>query len=169
MFDQFAEFVDEPTRQNFMALRRMLIKHESYRPYSNPLAPLQQAADSEDWEGLLQAVPSAMPGMLLSARLHMLASIAHEKLGHEEDAMMEKMLYQRCLEGIRLTGQGTEEQPWLVLRVSDEYDVLFATGRTLERQSLVSSGERKLDHLVCTDGSEVWFDVTDMLMRGIGD
>ena len=169
MFDMFSEFVDSPTRQTYLALRRALIKHSSYQPYANRLTPLQEKIDAGAWAEMLAIMPTVMPEYLLSPRLHMLASMAHEKLGNEEGAEMERFLWERCIEGIRLTGNGTADQPYLVMRISDEYDLLMAMGTSLKRQELITHNERVCDHMECTDGTSVWFDVTDMQQRGFGD
>jgi len=47
-----------------------------------------------------------------------------------------------------------------VSRTSDEYDVLAHLEKRMQQQALVIQDGRHFDRLECSDGSEVWFDVT---------
>ena len=46
-------------------------------------------------------------------------------------------------------------------RISDEYDLLRRLRKASQRQGLLGKDNRRFDVLHCTDGSEVWFDVTE--------
>lgn len=50
-----------------------------------------------------------------------------------------------------------------MLRTSDECDVLSAQGKRFASQQLVHEGGKSYDRMVCADGSELWFDVTEMM------
>ena len=65
-----------------------------------------------------------------------------------------------ALRSIRSTGDGSEQHPWSVLRINDEYDLLRALDKVRDRQDLVETGGRRLDRLTCTDGTVAYFDVT---------
>ena len=66
-----------------------------------------------------------------------------------------------CCEGILATGDGTKEKPYLVTRTSDEYDILQYLDKQFGGQALVSDGDRNFDVMTCSDGTELWFDITD--------
>lgn len=76
---------------------------------------------------------------------------------------MEYQIGQICIDCILSTGDGSKDQPYLVLRTSDEYDVLEHLDKKVKQQSLTGNGEKRFDVLECEDGSEYWFDVTDAL------
>jgi hypothetical protein len=60
------------------------------------------------------------------------------------------------------TGDGTVDRPYLVTYVSDESDLLMATGRRGRQQRLVEGDVGCYDVVTCDDGQEVWFDVSDV-------
>lgn len=62
-----------------------------------------------------------------------------------------------ALVSLRSTGDGTELSPWVVLRVSDEYDLLRAAGRRSVGQRLVDVAGVPCDRHELDDGSTVWF------------
>ena len=69
------------------------------------------------------------------------------------------------LQGLLTTGDGTRGNPYVVCHAADEHDVVAALGHEAAGQSLVEHEGRLCDVLVCSDGREVWFDVTDLLVR----
>jgi hypothetical protein len=60
------------------------------------------------------------------------------------------------------TGNGSPDSPYLVTRISDEYDLLRRLNKVCRQQGLREKDGRRFDVLQCPDGSEVWFDVTEM-------
>ena len=105
----------------------------------------------------------AQPNLLLSPLAHLLLSAALKEEGNEKAADLERFICFRCVDGIGLTGDGTRARPYLVLRTSDEYDMLNAQGKQFASQHLVHEGGKSYDRMVCADDSELWFDVTDMM------
>jgi hypothetical protein len=161
MSDAILDFLAKPNPKSFMAAREYVLKHPTYRPYSDELEELDVMIDAEDYEAVLKLAPAALPNLMLSPRLHLMLAYTHRRLGDERKADMESAIARACIEGILMTGRGTREEPWLVLRASDEYDVLMFIDRRMEEQELVHDGNRALDRLVCADGKESWFDITD--------
>jgi hypothetical protein len=53
------------------------------------------------------------------------------------------------------------------MRISDEWDVLSALRKQAGPQFLMMGGSPVLDLLRCSDGSEVYFDITQMYGRGM--
>ncbi len=87
--------------------------------------------------------------------------MAYEKLGKQEEAEMEAAIYRRCIEGILSTGDGSREHPYVITRVSDEYDILFVLEREMESQALCEINNRHCDVIALADGEEMVFDITD--------
>lgn len=110
----------------------------------------------------LEALQRLMPGALLSPAAHAALAHALARTGRPDAAARERRLAEASLAGILATGDGSRERPWSVLRVSDEYDVLRSLRRRSVEQSVERDGRRHLDHHVCDDGSDVWFDVTEL-------
>lgn len=103
----------------------------------------------------------AMANYLLSPGAHLLLGDIYEKLGDEESARRERTIAIRCVKAILASGDGTADRPYLVTRVSDEYDVLAYLKKPMERQSLQQRGGRACDVMCCKDGSEIWFDISE--------
>jgi hypothetical protein len=80
--------------------------------------------DDEAWIEALCAIEAFMPNWFLDPRVHLLASTIHSQLGDQEESEMEEGLASVLLEAILETGDGSEEQPYLVMRPCDEYDVV---------------------------------------------
>ena len=76
---------------------------------------------------------------------------------------MERWVFRACLQGILATGDGSRRKPYLVSQLSDEYDVLKLLGQTCEKQHLVQRGPRSCDVLTCDDGSQRWFNISDLV------
>jgi hypothetical protein len=64
---------------------------------------------------------------------------------------------------ILATGDGSEAHPYSVLHAKDETDIIIRLEKRLARQQLRIYGDRYYDLMVCEDGSQVWFDVTDLM------
>ncbi|MCA8911667.1 MAG: DUF4919 domain-containing protein [Planctomycetes bacterium] len=163
--DPFFTFLKDPNRDNFIAIRDVVRNHSSYAPYGQELNAAEKLLEGEDWNGFIDKGRELIPNYLLSPRFHLMRSFALKQIGDEESADMEAAMCMVCIEGIRSTGDGTEDAPWLVLRTLDEYDVLEQMGKSLKKQALVHKEGRALDRMECEDGEVVWFDVTDAFKK----
>ncbi|MEZ6188167.1 MAG: hypothetical protein R3F62_24555 [Planctomycetota bacterium] len=103
-------------------------------------------------------------GVLPSASLHRtLASLADAQ-GLELRYLREGRVADFLVRRIYESAQGTEQDPWQVIDVSDELLVLERAGkRSLERYLIEQDG-RYYDLHECDDGSEAWFDVTPQVV-----
>lgn len=124
-------------------------------------APLLKCGAYADLAELVRAL---MPGAFFSPSAHAVLAAAYEGLGDRVRAERERRTSRLALSSVLATGDGSADRPWSVLRISDEYDVLRAQGRTSREQWLVTRQGQDLDHHLCDDGSEAWFDIE--LIRG---
>jgi hypothetical protein len=158
--DTILRYLNSATLEDFMALRQEVVASHNYLPYDSyeqkSLPLLAQGRYLEAVEKLM----SMMPGWLVSPGLHNALGYAHEKLGRTEDAQREAILASAVMQGILMTGDGSQAQPYLVLQISDEYDVLRHFAKTAVAQTMVTQDEKVLDRHDCEDGSAIWFDVT---------
>jgi hypothetical protein len=163
MRELFLAFLKEPTAENFRTVRDLVVNAPNYDGYGGGLDQMRDAYNQKRFDDLRTAFGEAQPNLLLSPEAHFLLSLAARELGDAEGAEFEKFVCFRCIDGIRTTGEGTQEKPYLVLRTSDEYDVLNALGKQLQSQALVhGENGRSYDKMTLADGSEVWFDITDL-------
>lgn len=157
MTDEFLNFFKDPTQENFLKARNYVITHEEYNPYSDDISKLQELLEVANYEKVLHYNNI---NVIMSPRAHLYKKYAATQLGNEKDASSEFFLAHRILEGILLTGDGSKEHPYVVLRVSDERDVLSFISEEFESQSLVKE-ERIYDLITTKSGKTIYFDITD--------
>lgn len=157
-------FLQEGSRESFLALRTAHLSQENLDPYSTELDGAHALLGAEDYQRAHDLIAKHMvPNHFMSSGTHMTLAFALHKLGDEERAEFEGFLGTRLLEGIESTGDGTEKNPYLVTRTSDEYDLLSARELELEQQSLVERKGRQLDRMQTTSGETLWFDITEVM------
>lgn len=158
--DTVLHYLQAQTEENFLALRQQIASTPGFSPnFSYEEATLALVAQQRYPEALA-ALKATLPGGFLSPGLHNMLSFIHVKLGDEEEARNESYLALAVLNGILASGDGSETRPYLVLQISDEYDVLKALGKDSAAQNLRQRQGRVLDQLRCQDGSVLWFDLT---------
>jgi UDP-N-acetylglucosamine transferase subunit ALG13 len=161
MRDELIQFVQSPDRRNYLAFREKVIASTEYQPYSDEFEVASELFEQHKIEEAKEMLLNAMSNLVLSPRAHQLIGFLYHKLGDDESAQMEMMISHACIEGILASGDGSENDPYIVTRTSDEYDILEHLDKELKQQSLAHKGERHLDLVECTDGSAYWFDITD--------
>jgi hypothetical protein len=168
MQETFVAFLSNPTVETFRAIRDLVVKAANYDGYSHDLRKMEDAYQQKRFADVKDAFAKAQPNLLLSPGAHLLLSMTLKEEGNAKGSEMERFICFRCVEGIKLTGDGTQEKPFLVLRTSDEYDMLSALGTQFGSQALVHDKGRSFDKITCADGSEVWFDITEMMAAMAG-
>lgn len=161
MNEQLAEFIMSPSRELYLEIRDDVIASGFYEPYSDEFETAVQLVEEENFEEARLAIQNGMPNLILSPRAHRLLSYLHFKAGDKESAQFEFAFSEACLKGILATGDGSTQNPYLVTRTSDEYDVLEHLGKELTMQALAESDDRRLDVMTCRDGTTLSFDITD--------
>jgi hypothetical protein len=158
----FTVFAKAPTRDNYLRVYEAMKASPDYDPYSRDLDEIEEVFDKSRFEEADARLKKAMPGHILSPKAHFLAGRIALRLDDKNRAHAEMELWEKCLDGLASTGNGSPESPYLVTRISDEYDLLRRLRKVRRRQGLLGKDNRRFDVLQCTDGSEVWFDVTEM-------
>lgn len=161
MKERFNEFLKSPTAETYLAVREELISSDSYQPYSNEFDEAGELYEEGKLSEACGLMERAMSNLLLSPRAHRLLSFLYAKEGNEEAAAMEFEIAETCIQGILATGEGSRENPFLVVRTSDEYDVLHHFEKELAQQSLAGQDSKRFDVISCQDGTEYVFDITD--------
>jgi len=163
MDELFSAFLDEPNQAHYLALRRAVVLSDEYDPYSGELDVMEKLLDDQRHEEVLAKGTAIVRTYLLSPRLHHMMRMAAEALGDERRAEAEKAICGLCFKGIIETGDGSPERPFLVTTTEDEYDLLGFLDKNPTSQALVEAKERRCDRFSCSDGTELWFDVTDQM------
>src|SRR5262249_9427716 len=129
MQELFFAFIKSPTAETFRAVRDAVVGNEKYDGDSRDLDKMRTAYDQKRYPDVRAAFVAAQPNLLLSPEAHFLLSLSSKAEGDSDGSEMEKYVCFRCIDGILATGTGTQEKPYLVLRTSDEYDVMGALGK----------------------------------------
>ena len=165
MNEPFKDYLESPTLEKYLALRESIITHESYNPYSTELEEIDNLLEQNEFEKVTEFIKVGFPNLFLSPRFHMYLGVAFDKLGKTEEADTEKALFTLCIDGLLKTGDGSKDNPYIVTRVNDEYDLLFILEKEHKTQALINHNGVSMDALTLTDGSTLYFDITDCLNR----
>ncbi|MCE9526118.1 MAG: DUF4919 domain-containing protein [Planctomycetales bacterium] len=156
-------FVAQPSREHYLAARAELLAASSRSLHAAELDSLSLLADAGDVQGLTESLAQLPPIAALVPRVHYYAALAAEALGDEQDLELERMLLVICLRAILMTGDGSEESPYVVSAASDELDLLDELDLIAASNSLVHRGDSAFDVVRCEDGTDIWFDASAMV------
>jgi hypothetical protein len=162
---RFTQFVESPTRENYLAVRDAVLRRTPLPIQAADLAELVRLLEAEAHEEVLERVELLPASKVLSPRVHFVTAEAAEALGDAETGELERMLFVLSLRGLLATGDGTEAAPYAICHASDEHDLLDCLGWELASQALVERDGRLLDVVTCADGRQVWFDATAVFQR----
>ena len=159
--DELVQFIQSPDKETYLSFRAQLIASDQYDPYSDEINTAGELYEQQKVAEARDMLQDAMGNLILSPRAHMLLGFLHHKCGDEQGAEAEMMIGHACIAGILSTGDGSADKPYIVVRTSDEYDVLEYHEKQLKQQSLTQKDDKHFDMIECTDGSVYWFDITD--------
>lgn len=162
--ERFARFVKKPTADNYRCVRQLVLAAPEYDPYLAELECAVPRFHAGDFQAVLQTCDTLDSSCCLSPRYHFYAGVSAGELGDPARSRREKRATHACLRGLRETGDGSAHHPFLVTYLSDEYDLLRSLQAAEVRgQELVETSAGQCDVVHCRDGSEFWFDVTELL------
>ena len=150
-------FVLSPGEETLAPLQAEIMAAANYDPLVRLESVVSPLVDSGNHQGAVDAVWRMLPGVFLSPTAHAMLAHSYDKLGDEKAARRETKFARLALDALMSSGDGTQDAPYQVLRVSDEYDVLRYVQRTSVAQRVVVVDGQGYDVHQCSDGSEVWF------------
>ncbi|NLA28513.1 MAG: DUF4919 domain-containing protein, partial [Propionibacterium sp.] len=118
----------------------------------------QAAVASGQFEGLLRAINSVLPGVFLSPSAHFWLAQAYEGLSDQTGKERELAIAGLVTAKLLGSGDGTEGRPYRVLMIQDEYDIVAALGEVPHATQLVRSEGRVCDVVHC-DEKSYWFEL----------
>jgi hypothetical protein len=163
--ENFLEFLKGPSTEGFKSLRQQVAASDRYAPYSNELDILVAALGAGHPQAAIDLFWRSFPNLLLSPLAHFILCQAYQDLKRENEAEGEKAMGRLIMKSILATGKGTKKRPYAVMRVEDERDVLSVLKKQAGTQFLMKDKSQVFDLLQCSDGSEVYFDITMMYGR----
>lgn len=150
-------YLERPDSQGLARLRSTVVSSTTFDPDLSLTADVGPLLAAGEHDRVVELVTAKMPGAALSPVAHRFLAIALRELGHAEAAGREQAMAELSVSSVLSTGDGTRESPWSVLRVSDQYDVMGASGMRPVGQTSLEIDGRLLDRLESADGREVWF------------
>ncbi len=153
-------FLRDRTLDRFLAARDSMLVSRHYEPKSTVLPDVYRLLGRGLFHQVLALASGAMTNWLLNPGIHFVASQAFRELGDAERAEVEAETGRALLGGLLMTGDGSPDHPYLVLRAADEYDVLASMGLRCRAHQVAYRNGRAYDALACDDGRDVWFDVS---------
>jgi len=163
--DLVAAYLSDPKPETLAELRDAVRSAPNFRSDLTLDRTVDPLMTSGAYDEAISTLLDLMPGGIFSPAVHAALADAYAHSGRQEAADRETSLAKAALRSIASTGDGSAEHPWTVLRISDEYDVLRSMKKRPGRQEVIEESGRYLDHHVCEDGSEVYFDVTELFPR----
>lgn len=162
---QLTAFVEQPSKRNFLAVRAAVLRATPLPIAAIALAEVERLLDEGAAAEVLDRIDALPSAKVLSPRVHLLAAEAADLLGDAERSELERFLFVLVLRGILATGDGTAANPYAVCQPTDGHDIAEALGLEPASQTLVESHGKLCDVLTCSDGRELWLDVTESLRR----
>lgn len=164
MSNHIFDFLENTTKEKFIASQNIVTSHEEYDPYSKDLNTMEELLDAEKYE---EVTAYNNINTLLSPRAHLYKNYAWRQLKKDHEAKCEMILAQKIMEAISLTGEGTKENPYQVIRVSDERDILMYLQERFAKQSLITEeeGKRFIDKIDCESEKTFYFDITTLYLK----
>lgn len=167
---QLTALVENPSKQTYLAVRAAALRGASLPIAAADFAELERKLDAPGLNeraaaDVLDRIDALPPSKVLSPRVHLLAAEAADILRDAERSELERLLFVITLRGLLATGDGTAAAPYVVCHATDEHDIAEALGLEPAGQSLVEREGRLFDLLVCTNGRELWFDLSGVLNR----
>lgn len=150
-------FVLNPSEETLAPLQAEIMGAENFNPLVLLEPQVSPLIASGNYQAAVDAVWRMMPGVFLSPTAHGMLAYSYHQMGDEKAAQRERSLARLALDTVTGSGAGTQEAPYRVLRVGDEYDVLRAAQRTSVAQRALNHDGQGYDVHECADGGEVWF------------
>jgi len=166
LWDLFNELVHERSKGKFLKLRELIIDSDNYTPYAGLIENMERCLNLNGYTQVLDMYRSSWPNCLLSPRAHLLISRIHDIQGDADQHDAEEGIAYAVLDLILKSGDGTKNNPYCVLHLADETDVLVALDKEKVGEELIECNGRYLDCVMTDDEQEIYFDVTDMILRG---
>jgi hypothetical protein len=156
----YRKVIEKPTRENYLAAYGALILHPKYSFYAlSDMERVAGAKTEEECRGVLALMGSPPVNLILSPRAHGFTGLAAKKLGDEVRSQAEMNAMRKLLTAIVATEDGSEQNPYIITRLSDQDDVLMHLDKEKVSRYSASGARGFCDVYRCKDGSSVWFKI----------
>ncbi len=153
-------YLRERTLDRYLAARDAMLVSRRYDPKSTVLPDAYRLLGRGLYHQVLAVATQSMGNWILNPGIHFVAARAFLELGDEARSESEAETGRALLGGLLMTGDGSPDRPYVVLRTADEYDVLASMGLRCRAHQVAYRDGRAYDATACDDGRDVWFDVS---------
>ena len=67
---------------------------------------------------------------------------------------------EELIKSILASGDGSQDRPYIVNSIDEEYLILHHLNKSLQMQSLTGSSGKPMDLMECDDGTSIYFDIS---------
>lgn len=156
-YDQYEQFLVEPTAHRYKQIRRLLMQSPAWPIELEPLLTAAQLVDQGQLREAELRLEKLLPSWLLSPRWHFLGEKISVARGDADSGHADRFQMHACLKGIMRTGDGSASSPFLITYPTDPSDILWVLHLKGIHRQMVRSDRGLLEILTCDDGREVWF------------
>ena len=160
--DQFKRFFGSPTGHAFVSLRARIANSSQYDGWSDAISWAIELDKEGKPEEARQTLRSSMGSFLLSPQAHRVLAILNVKLANMKAAVMHSRVADACFEGMVCSGKGSKSEPYLVLHMSDVFDILGHLEKQYDLSRVDPKQFQGLGAVECSDGTQIWFDTKEM-------
>ncbi len=154
------DYLDHPFHSKYQLLVDTIHASPDYNPYSDDLIAVDELVADGKYPEAADALTSMGLARIASPSFQWIYSYVMRNLGNQSGEEISHYFAVQFGQEILRTGKGTEAEPFHVLWLEDEREVLSLLEKEQHAQHLVAESNRHFDVIKCKDGSEVWFDVT---------
>ncbi len=154
------KWVENPSLSEFFYLQNEVFENPLYEPYSDDHHKVTEYYVEEEYDKLLshENVNTLLCPLAYSLKVDACMNLDKFRQGTEA-----KKLYNAIMASLLESGDGSEANPYIITRLSDEFDILQHLDEDQESQFLLQIGDRRIDKIRCHSGRELHFDVTKIL------
>lgn len=152
-------YMRDPSPGTWATLKTAILTDKTYDPSPTETARAAELVNRGDHFEALRVIDMKMPGLFFSPSAHTTQRHALEASGRHDAAQRASLFARAAYVTIDESGDGTADNPWQVLRVSDQYDYLSISEMTSVGQRLVEQDTRILDAHTLSDGNVVYFEM----------
>lgn len=137
------------------SLRLALVASAHYSPYGSSLddtrEALEAAVERDDFAAVVRAADAILAADYTDIDAHVWKSWATEMLGDSALSRRHQAFATGLIDAILDSGEGSEESPWVVISVREEYTILKVLGCRSMEQNLGQCAGKRCDVLRVKD------------------
>lgn len=154
MENEYSKFLEQPTRESYLRVRKLVlanaINHDALRN-------LIELIKSQQYDAAIDLQDEMGATWLLSPSFHLWSAKLAECVGDADAKELENFQSHACISGLLATGDGSCESPFSVTYTSDARDLLEFFGTDSIAQRTIQKPNGVFDLITAADGRQWYF------------